>query len=118
MNYRKLYETHFDIKLSKDYDVHHIDFDRENNTIDNLIAMPNKLHRNYHKLLLQNKNYHSNNMLHLELNTDVNINIHNNTVKFIKNMSTILNEISKYTQYKKCLELNINPKDLFLPKYY
>ena len=32
----------------EEYDVHHIDFNRENNDIRNLILLPKKLHHQYH----------------------------------------------------------------------
>ena len=49
MNYRKLYEDKFGIKIPKNYDIHHIDADRNNNEIENLIMLPSKLHRALHK---------------------------------------------------------------------
>ena len=48
MNYRKLYEEHHDLKIPKDWDIHHIDADRENNKINNLIMLPSKLHQALH----------------------------------------------------------------------
>lgn len=47
-NYRKIYETECNIKLPKGFVIHHIDFDRNNNSIDNLVALPEELHREYH----------------------------------------------------------------------
>jgi len=48
MNYRKLYEEYHNLKIPKDWDIHHIDADRENNKIDNLIMLPSKLHQALH----------------------------------------------------------------------
>tara|TARA_R110000744_G_C19066084_1_gene529554 strand:+ start:251 stop:601 length:351 start_codon:yes stop_codon:yes gene_type:complete len=48
MNYRKHYEQHFNVKVPKDFDVHHIDGDRNNNDIINLVALPRVLHNKYH----------------------------------------------------------------------
>ena len=48
MNYRKLYEEYHDLKIPKDWDIHHIDADRENNKINNLIMLPSKLHQALH----------------------------------------------------------------------
>lgn len=50
-NYRKLYENKLHIKIPKTYEIHHIDFDRKNNNIMNLVALPKKLHNKYHTLL-------------------------------------------------------------------
>tara|TARA_R100000458_G_C8046574_1_gene95603 strand:- start:291 stop:497 length:207 start_codon:yes stop_codon:yes gene_type:complete len=43
MNYRKLYENN-NGKIPKDWEVHHIDFNHNNNNIDNLIAVPKMVH--------------------------------------------------------------------------
>lgn len=48
MNYRKLYEKKLNIKIPDGYHVHHIDCDKVNNNILNLMHMPNKLHHRYH----------------------------------------------------------------------
>ena len=48
MNYRRLYEKHYGIKIPPEYDVHHIDFNRENNSISNLIVLPKSLHHKLH----------------------------------------------------------------------
>lgn len=50
-NYSKIYAEHFGIKWDKKkFDVHHIDGDRENNSIDNLVLLPKELHIGLHKL--------------------------------------------------------------------
>lgn len=50
MNYRKFFSDYYNIEIPKEYDIHHIDFNRENNKIQNLIVIPYKLHRKYHFL--------------------------------------------------------------------
>ena len=51
-NYRKLYSKHFGITWdSKDFDVHHINGNREDNEIQNLILLPKKLHQRLHTAL-------------------------------------------------------------------
>lgn len=50
-NYRQYYKDYFKIDFDEDYDIHHIDFDRKNNDISNLILLPSKLHHKYHFLL-------------------------------------------------------------------
>ena len=47
-NYKKLYEKHHNIKVQKGYDIHHIDGNRENNKISNLICLPRKFHKSLH----------------------------------------------------------------------
>lgn len=48
MNYRKLYESHYGIKIPPGFEIHHIDFNRNNNEIKNLILLPKRLHRRLH----------------------------------------------------------------------
>ena len=36
-------------KVPVGFEIHHIDFNRENNDISNLVALPKKVHRDYHK---------------------------------------------------------------------
>ena len=45
---RKFYEKQTKAALPKDFEVHHIDSDRKNNDIDNLIALPRATHRGLH----------------------------------------------------------------------
>lgn len=53
MNYRKYYEKETNKKIPKGWDVHHLDFNRKNNNISNLVALPKELHSKYHFLLQQ-----------------------------------------------------------------
>lgn len=48
MNYRKLYEKHYGIKIPPEYDIHHIDGNRGNNAIDNLVLLPKHTHATLH----------------------------------------------------------------------
>lgn len=49
-NYRKKYKDYFKIQISQEYDIHHIDFNHENNDIENLLLLPKKLHQRLHKV--------------------------------------------------------------------
>lgn len=51
IDYRKKYELYYGIKLTTDCVIHHIDFDRTNNEIENLLLLPRKLHAKYHFIL-------------------------------------------------------------------
>jgi len=48
MNIRKFYEQQTNIPVPDDFDIHHIDGNRKNNDIENLVALPTKLHLLYH----------------------------------------------------------------------
>jgi hypothetical protein len=47
-NYRKLYEKHKG-KIPYKWEIHHIDFNHDNNKIDNLIAVPTMVHMVIHQ---------------------------------------------------------------------
>lgn len=48
-DYRKVYEQFYNIKWDRKlYEIHHIDHNRENNDIKNLILLPRELHRKLH----------------------------------------------------------------------
>ena len=47
-NYRKLYEDNRE-KIPNNWEVHHIDFNHENNELDNLIAVPSMVHMIIHQ---------------------------------------------------------------------
>lgn len=46
--YRRFYEKETNKKVPSDFDIHHIDFNRKNNNIKNLVAIPKLLHSDYH----------------------------------------------------------------------
>lgn len=50
MDYRKIYSEYYNLKWdSKLFEVHHIDRNKNNNDIKNLVLLPKKLHQEYHK---------------------------------------------------------------------
>lgn len=57
MNYRKFYEAMCNFQIPKDYEIHHIDFDRNNNKISNLVMLPAFLHKKYHIKLSEYKEF-------------------------------------------------------------
>ena len=48
INYRKLYEQNIG-KIPYNWEIHHIDFNHNNNKIDNLIAVPSMVHMIIHQ---------------------------------------------------------------------
>ena len=51
MDYRKYYKEYYKIEFDDNYAIHHMDFDRRNNDISDLILLPRKLHAKYHLVL-------------------------------------------------------------------
>ena len=51
MDYRKFYKERYKIEFGSDYDIHHIDLNHENNSIDNLILIPKELHKELHQAI-------------------------------------------------------------------
>lgn len=100
-NYRKIYESQCNIKIPKGYVIHHIDFDRTNNNIRNLVMIPSDLHKEYHEL----KNLMSIVDIHLELTSlldrgnGINTYALFNIEKFVKTYE----ECCKYVDYRDYL---------------
>ena len=46
-DYRKIYKDYYGIEFSSEYQIHHLDLDRTNNEIWNLLLLPKKLHQQY-----------------------------------------------------------------------
>lgn len=49
-NYRQFYKEYYRVEFSDKFDIHHIDMNRDNNMIQNLILLPRIVHSNYHTL--------------------------------------------------------------------
>lgn len=50
-NYRTFFKNYYHLSLDKNIHVHHIDHNRENNSIENLVAIPSELHQKYHAFM-------------------------------------------------------------------
>lgn len=50
-SYRQIYEEALGEQIIQNYVIHHIDFDRTNNQISNLVMLPKELHTKYHFFL-------------------------------------------------------------------
>lgn len=55
MDYRKYYKKELGVNLTSDFHVHHIDLDKTNNDISNLVALPRVLHGKYHAAIMRIK---------------------------------------------------------------
>lgn len=103
-NYRKIYEKYFDIKIPKDYEIHHIDFNHENNDIDNLIMLPRELHQAYHKAIYELAGLENGHLATI----DGIINIHGGSflAEEMINFCNILIEIDKWVLHRENLDFN------------
>lgn len=50
-SYRKFYKHYYQIDFASEIEIHHIDFNRNNNSISNLVALPKELHNKYHRIV-------------------------------------------------------------------
>ena len=104
-NYRKYFKEYYGINFSKDYEVHHIDLNHNNDDINNLMLLPKKLHNKYH--LLMNS---TNTMLDVFYKT-FNAKIHGNAINgdgynlgMCKELIDTLIECNKWYDYKLYLD--------------
>ena len=51
MRYRNSYKKFFEIQFDDSFDIHHINGDRMDNDISNLVLLPNTLHQPLHNVL-------------------------------------------------------------------
>lgn len=98
-NYRKYYKNYYNIDFDKKYVVHHIDCNRENNNIHNLVLLPVELHIKYHnqKIIIEN----------IEMPTKICGNGNSGYSCYLyelKKFINILEECNKWYDYKMYLE--------------
>ena len=48
MDYRKIYENHYGIKIPDGFEIHHVNKDRNDNRIENLLLLPSRIHQSLH----------------------------------------------------------------------
>ena len=105
MNYRKIYSDYFGIKIGSEYAIHHIDGNRSNNKIYNLLLLPKRLHSQYHfyKSIIDSWNK----------STDLN-DIYGNTylLNAFEKFSKVCYECFKYYRIKIMLEMGTPPEKL------
>lgn len=106
-NYRKIYEKKCNIKIPKGYEIHHIDFNRENNDIFNLVMLPKKLHSDYHKKLEKYLSIQYEVKIKLQNSLDrgfmVNEYIKKVDLKIIEEFINVWYECMKYINYRDYL---------------
>ena len=101
-DYRQYYKEFFGIDFDKEYAIHHIDFDRGNNDISNLLLLPIKLHSKYHFLVNNCGGYDG------KINFDFKINpqcghIHTYDYKMMIHLCETMIEIDKWVAKKESM---------------
>ena len=102
--YYKVWEKYCG-KKPRGFDLHHIDGNRSNNAIENLLLLPRKLHNDYHNI--------KNNIKHLEIDCEIRsiLDIGNKYYEYIFNLHeqlhSVLRECNKWADYKEYLLGNI-----------
>lgn len=108
MDYRKFYEEQTKKKVPKNFEIHHIDENRNNNSIENLVAIPFDLHQKIH-LWVTNDN------IDLSFSNRIDIEILNLSYEILK-WETICNELIEWLYFREYLLWKVNIK-IFDKKY-
>ena len=97
MDYRKVFKDYYSIDFNNDYEIHHIDFNRDNNDISNLLLLPKNLHAEYHGIINSTKGSEKG-ILDLRLSNEQFILLKPNPFKHI---NETFNQIKKWLLWKK-----------------
>ena len=114
-DYRQLYKDYYNIQFGHDMVVHHIDFDRNNNDIRNLILLPNKLHAKYHFALSMLFGLEKQESLldGLKLTGPM---VPAHYTQWLRIMADTLNEIAPWIQMK--VDFEMLPENIFKSTYH
>lgn len=107
-NYREKYKRYYGIEFGKEYDIHHIDLNHNNNDIDNLVLLPKELHCKYHFYLnavMKIKGEESYmRMFDARVHGNL-LNINSYEMNAISNLISVLNECSYWYDKKAKLDM-------------
>ena len=98
-DYIKLYKCYYGIEFGDEYEVHHLDGDRSNNNIYNLLLLPAPLHSRYHLL----KNSVEGRTLFTGITGDVS-SPNSYLWKMMQNFMDCLDECNRWATFKLILE--------------
>ena len=97
-NYNQKYKDHYNIDFNDNYVIHHIDENRKNNDIENLVLLPRGLHSQYHLLKRVVENH--------ALNTVIcgnQANEQNYYLSYYERFINVYKECNKWYDFKKYL---------------
>ena len=97
VDYRKFYAQYYGIEVGKEFDIHHIDFDRSNNDPSNLLMLPKNLHKRYHLILTAFNCYTTNKKVTINLGLN---DIDSTKVKILKHLYPTMKECFKWKEYR------------------
>ena len=101
MNYRQYYKEYYNIDFGKEYAIHHIDQNRDNNNIHNLILLPRTLHSRFHMNFALD-HYEISNIR--EQMFDYNAYNLQDFYKWLKKVTEQYNELFRWIRYKGNLD--------------
>ena len=108
-DYRREFKEYYNLELSEEYDIHHIDLNHENNDMNNLMILPKILHIKYHSLLNDLRISKPIKMITLDLKIHGNqINLNSYNLQIIKDLISVLDECAKWYDYKLYLDGKLN----------
>ncbi len=92
-NYRQYYKEHYGIEFGSEFSIHHLDRNRNNNDINNLLLIPSLVHQRYHFLInaiggIQDFDFH-------QLVTNA-----NNLQSYFAKMSETIKEMGYWANHK------------------
>ena len=100
VDYRQLYKDYYGIEFGEDMAVHHIDFDRSNNDVSNLLLLPERLHAKYHFHITQlggkGTGY---------INSDMRIDDNVYRIMALKGLADALEEIAQWVETKNTMDM-------------
>lgn len=114
VDYRQLYKDYYNIEFGSDMVVHHIDLDRTNNDIGNLLLLPNWLHAKYHVTLQMLTGLHG----EIDLNKELRLTTPMVTAHYsqwLRKMADVLDEVAPWIRMK--FDYEIWPSEVFVQAY-
>lgn len=101
-NYKTYFEKYYNIKIPKNYEIHHIDLNHNNNDINNLMVLPKELHQEYHRLLNEYSRYGTKKIEFLISGNMVGTESY--FINLLNELTDIIKECNKWYDYKKYLD--------------